>query len=153
MTPFFSSTFWALTVCDIHFYVWKMSKFIFMRSPLWSTLVCKIPEFWRWKLWDQNLVPLDSGNIHIKESKKPGFTFSVELRTKFVWPDSLSWQKVNLNFWFLLSKWHDILSVNPLLVLVCYSYFWGHPKWFFEMILVIMIIFKEGRNNFCLVTF
>ena len=24
---------------------------------------------------------MDSGNIHIEESKKPGFTFSIELRT------------------------------------------------------------------------
>ena len=45
ITPFFSSTFWALTVCDIHFCVWKMSKFVFMGSPFWSILDCKIPEF------------------------------------------------------------------------------------------------------------
>ena len=86
ITPFFfSSTFSALTVRDIHFWILKLPKFIFMRSPLWSILVCKIPEFWRWKLWDQNFVPFDSGNTHIRESKKPGFTFSIELRTKFVW--------------------------------------------------------------------
>ena len=39
MTPFSSPTFWALTVCDIHFCIWKMSKFIFMGSPFgpfWS---------------------------------------------------------------------------------------------------------------------
>ena len=40
MTPFFSSNFWALTVCDIHFCIWKMSKFIFMAlppfGPFWS---------------------------------------------------------------------------------------------------------------------
>ena len=28
----FSSTFWAVTVCDIHFCIWKLSKFIFMGS-------------------------------------------------------------------------------------------------------------------------
>ena len=89
MTPFSPSTFWALTICDIHFCTWKMSKFVFMGSPLWSILVCKIPEFWGWKLWNQNLVPFDSGNIHIKESKEPGFTFSIELRTKFVWSHGL----------------------------------------------------------------
>ena len=35
----FSSTFWALTVCDFHFCIWKLPKFIFMRSsfrPFWS---------------------------------------------------------------------------------------------------------------------
>ena len=61
-----------------------------MKSPVWSILVCKIPEFWRWKLWAQNFVPFDSGNILIKESKKPGFTFSVELRTKFAWSHDLN---------------------------------------------------------------
>ena len=84
MTPFFHLLFELLTICDIHFYIWKMSKFVFMGSPLWSILICKISEFWRWKLWDQNFVPFDSGNIHIKESKEPGFTFSIELWTKFV---------------------------------------------------------------------
>ena len=45
MTPFFPSTFSTLTVCDIHFWIWQYSKFIFMWSPLWSILVCKIPQF------------------------------------------------------------------------------------------------------------
>ena len=43
--PIFWFTFWALSVCDIHFCIWKISKFVFMGSPLWSILVCKIPEF------------------------------------------------------------------------------------------------------------
>ena len=68
----------------------KKSFCFFMKSPVWSILVCKIPEFWRWKLWAQNFVPFDSGNILIKESKKPGFTFSVELRTKFAWSHDLN---------------------------------------------------------------
>ena len=86
MTPFFSSTFWALTVCDVHFCIWKLPKFIFMGSsfcPFWSAkylnfggVSCEIRIFY-------------SGNIHIKESKKPGFTFSIELRTKFVWSRGL----------------------------------------------------------------
>ena len=52
----------------------------------------QILEFWRWKLWYQNIVPFVSGNIHIRESKKLGFTFSIEpnfLRTKFVWSHGL----------------------------------------------------------------
>ena len=39
VSPFFWSTFWALTVCDIYFCIWKLPKFIFMRSsfcPFWS---------------------------------------------------------------------------------------------------------------------
>ena len=37
--PIFSSTFSALTFCNIHFYIWKWSKLIFMWSPFglfWS---------------------------------------------------------------------------------------------------------------------
>ena len=79
MTLLFISTLWVLTVCDIHFCIWKLSKFIFMGSPLRSILVCKIPEFWKWKLWDQNFVRFDSGNIHIRGSKKPGFTFDNQI--------------------------------------------------------------------------
>ena len=83
------TTFWAVIVCDIPFCVWKLSKFIFVGSPVWSILVSKIPDFRRWKLWDKNFVPFHSGNIHIKESKKPGFTFSIELTAKFVWSRGL----------------------------------------------------------------
>ena len=46
MTPFFSSTFSTLSVCNSHFCIWKQSKFIFMWSYIWSILVCKIPQFW-----------------------------------------------------------------------------------------------------------
>ena len=45
MTPFIPSAFSALIVCGIHFWIWKYSKFVFMSSPLWSILVCKIPQF------------------------------------------------------------------------------------------------------------
>ena len=70
MTLFFSSSFWALNVCDILFCIWKLPKFIFLGSPLWSILVCKILEYMKWKLWDQNFVSFNIGNMHIKESKK-----------------------------------------------------------------------------------
>ena len=80
MTSLFSSTFWTLTISDISCCMRNLLKLIFMGSPLWFTLVYKIAEFWRWKLWDQNFDLLNSGNIHIKESKRPGFTFSIELR-------------------------------------------------------------------------
>ena len=46
MTQFFSSILSALTVCNIHFCIWKYSKFIFMWSPIWSILICKICQFW-----------------------------------------------------------------------------------------------------------
>ena len=41
MTTFFPSTFSILGVCNIHFGIWKYSKFILMWSSLWSILVCK----------------------------------------------------------------------------------------------------------------
>ena len=41
----FSFTFSAQTACNIHFWIWKYSKLIFMCSPLWSILFCKIPQF------------------------------------------------------------------------------------------------------------
>ena len=66
--------------------------------PLQSILVCKVTEFQRWKLWDQNFAPFNSGNIHIKESKEPGLTFSIELRTKFVWSHGLSLLLTFTNF-------------------------------------------------------
>ena len=46
MKIIFHVLFFTLTVCNIHFYIWKSSKFIFMWSSLWSILVCKIPYFW-----------------------------------------------------------------------------------------------------------
>ena len=82
----FSSTFWALTVISI--FVFENCQNSFSSGslpPLRPFLVCKVPEFWWWKFWDQNFVQFDSGNIHIKESKKPGLTFFIELWTKFVW--------------------------------------------------------------------
>ena len=84
MTPFSSPTFWVLFVIFIFVFEKYQNSFSLGPpfGPFWSV---KYLSFWRWNLWDRNFVPLDSGNIHIKESKEPGFTFSIELRTKFVW--------------------------------------------------------------------
>ena len=41
----FSSSFSTLTVCIIHFWIWKFSKFIFMCFPLWSIQACNMPQF------------------------------------------------------------------------------------------------------------
>ena len=51
----------------------KIAKIHFHGVLLSSILICKIPEFWRCKLGDQNFVSFDSGNIHIKDSKKEQF--------------------------------------------------------------------------------
>ena len=45
MTSFFSSTFSALTLHKIHFWIWKYLKFILKWSPLWYILILKIPQF------------------------------------------------------------------------------------------------------------
>ena len=69
MTLFF--IYFLNSVYDIQFCIWKTSKFVFMGScfgPFWSA---KYPNF-------------DSGNMIIRESEEPGFTFSIELKTKFV---------------------------------------------------------------------
>ena len=64
-TPFFSSTFFTQTVCKIHFWIWKYSKFIFMWSPLWSILVCKIPQSFAESYRFRQLITLRSLNIYI----------------------------------------------------------------------------------------
>ena len=101
-----------------------MSKFVFMGSPLWSILVCKIPEFWRWKLWDQNFVPFDSGNMPIKESKESSFPFSVELTTKFVWSYGLlflpSWNQSPLSQTAIDTILQKVILLTWLGV--CYKY-------------------------------
>ena len=47
--PIFSSTFSALPVFNIHFWIWKYLKLIF-KLLLWSILVCQIPQFFCQKL-------------------------------------------------------------------------------------------------------
>ena len=50
--------------CSLYSFLYlKILKFIFMGFPLWFILVGKIPEFWRWKLWDENFAPCNSGNM------------------------------------------------------------------------------------------
>ena len=68
MNPFFSSIFSALTVCNIHFWIWKYSKFTSMWSPLWSILVCKIPSFFYQKL------PIRTAHHTFMESRYPEVT-------------------------------------------------------------------------------
>ena len=53
----------------------KIAKIIFHGVLLSSILVCTIPEFWSCKLWDQNFILFDWGNIHIKESKNQVLLF------------------------------------------------------------------------------
>ena len=45
MTPFFSSTFWVVLACDIHFCIWKLPKFVFMGSSFRSFWPSKYLNF------------------------------------------------------------------------------------------------------------
>ena len=58
MIPCFSSNFPDLTVCNIHFWSWKYSKFILIWSRFWSILVCKIPQFLAKSYWFRQLITL-----------------------------------------------------------------------------------------------
>ena len=132
ITQFLSCIFWVLTVCDIHLCTYlKIVKTHFCGVFLLSILVCKIPEFWRCKLWDQNFVLFNSGNVHIKESKKPRFTFyRVENQicliswSTFACSRMLFCIKLKLGLWnfmviFLRMNGCNIFS--PLLV-ICFSW-------------------------------
>ena len=61
----------------------KIAKIHLHGVLLLSILVCKIPEFWRCKLWNQNFISFDSGNIRVKESKKPGLLFLLSWEPNF----------------------------------------------------------------------
>ena len=66
MTPFFFMYFLSFNCLWYWFLYLKIVKIHFHGVLLSSILVCKIPEFWRCKLWNQNFVSFGSGNMHIK---------------------------------------------------------------------------------------
>ena len=128
ITPFFSSTFWGLTVWYSFLYL-KIAKIHFHGVILSSVLVCKVPEFWRRKLWDQNFVSFDSGNIHIKESEKPGFFFFFRVENEI---SLISWSTfacsrmlfcigLKLRFWNFKPIF---LRMQFSLVATFFLYFW-----------------------------
>ena len=135
--------FWALTFCDIHFCIWKFSRFIFMGSLLWSILVCKIPELRRWKLWNPNFALFDSGNMHIKEIRKITFTFSTVLKTKFAWLHGIqrNFLLFFLLFFFLIISKGKVLRAdrkNPYI----FNYWWaGVSNYVYSKTLVITKIY------------
>ena len=106
----------------------KIAKTHFHGVLLYSyILFSKIPEFWRFRLWDQNFVLFYSGNIHIKESTKPVFTFSFELRTKFVWSHGLLLLVPECYFAEGWNPWNFksiFLRMQFSLVATFFLYFW-----------------------------
>ena len=57
MTPFFSSAFSTLPICNIYFWIWNYIK-LFSNSLLWSILVCKLPQFFPKSYWFGQLIIL-----------------------------------------------------------------------------------------------
>ena len=84
-TTFSSSTFWAVTACDIHFWIWKLPKFISMGTyfrPFWSAkyanfrgvsyeiriLSCSIQETYTlWKVEKQVLLFISSREPNLSD--------------------------------------------------------------------------------------
>ena len=92
--PLFSFVFLSPNCLGTSFLHLKIVKIHFHGVTLLSILVCKIPEFSRWKLWEKDFLPFDSGNIDIEKNEKPGFTFSIALRINSKMFRVISWSKV-----------------------------------------------------------
>ena len=91
MTPFFflsTLQYFFLTVCNIYFCIClKIIKIHFLGvpppfGPFWSA---KYLNFGSRNCVIRILSRFDSRSILIKENKKTGSNFSIDLRTKFVW--------------------------------------------------------------------
>ena len=107
MTQSFSST---LTVCDIHFCIWNLSKFISIRfpsGPLWSV---KCLNFGGESCEIRILSRSIQETYTLRKVKKKGFTFSIQLRNKFVWSHGL---RCLTGFWirFCIARKHLIKIV------------------------------------------
>ena len=96
-TPFFSLYFLSSNCLWYSFFFsWKLSKFICMMSffgLFWS------PKYLRSEIL-KHTIQFRKHKHHIKESKTPSFTFSINLRTKFVWPHGLIYflgQRIYIN--------------------------------------------------------
>ena len=109
-----------------------------MGSLLWSILVCKIPELRRWKLWNPNFALFDSGNIHIKEFRKPIFTFSTVLKTKFAWLHAI---RGNFFFFFVIISKGKVFRANRKNPYI-FNYWWaGVSNYVYSKTLVITKIY------------
>ena len=130
MTPFFSSTFSDLTVWNIHFWIWKYSKFIFMWSLLWFILVCKIPQFLAksyrfrhfitlfWKFDTLRLLKINIMFCPLARAKYP-FFLRLQLQLKAL----VQCLTYFLFFFFISKSYFFVIFINcfPLSsLLVCY---------------------------------
>ena len=88
MTPFFKSFLWTLClkVVKIHFH----GVLPLVHSGLQNTWILKV------KSVKSEFFSVQFSDTHIKENKKPGFTLSIEIRTKFFLSDGLLGEEWNL---------------------------------------------------------
>ena len=73
MTPFFSSIFSNLTVCNIHFWIWKYSKLISFSPPFCPLWSAKYLNFW------PKATNSDSSLHFSLESRRPEVTNEIML--------------------------------------------------------------------------
>ena len=134
MTPFFWSTFWALTVCDIYFCIWKLPKSIFMRSsfcPFWSA---KYLNFGDASCEIRILSHLIQETYTLKKLKNRNyFFFRVEKQiclipwSTFVWSRmlfciELKLRFCNFNLNILRMQFSLVATYFFLLLVICFSW-------------------------------
>ena len=107
----------------------KIAKIYFHRVLFSSILVCKVPEFRSCKLWDQNFVSLNSGSIHIQESKKPDFFFffRVENQIFLILWSTFACSRMLICIGLKLKFWNFkpiFLKIKFSLVVTFFLYFW-----------------------------
>ena len=120
MTPIFSSTFWALTVCDIYFCIWKLLKFIFKGfsfCAFWSAkylnfgdVSCEIKTFSRSIQETYTLMKVKKQFLFFPSSWEPNLS---DLMLFCIW--------LKLKFWNVKSVF---LRMQFLLVATFFLYFW-----------------------------
>ena len=102
MSPFFASIFWLSSNDQWYSFLYlKINKIHFHEVLLSSILVSKIPAFWRCKLWNQNFVSFDSGNIHIKACVHYFLLFLKEKCISSLFQTKYTEKKFNLQLIFL----------------------------------------------------
>ena len=97
ITLIVSSTFWVLTVCDIHFYIWKLPKFIFMGSSF--------RPFWHAKYLNYGCVSCE-----------------IRILSRLI-QEKYSLRKVKNQVLLFLSSWNQICRISFLFLLVQECYF------------------------------
>ena len=137
MTPFLSSSFLALTVCNIHFWIWKYPTFIFIWSPLGPFQSLKYLNIWP--------KATDSETHHtLLKSRHPEailcFVHSPEPNTHFLWPSS----------WTICRIWQMSYNVSEMGNIIGYRRSTLTLKWTFRKSNTIKIHSVVLKSKFSL---